>query len=80
MKRVLVLLALACALVAVIGGPAGAQTSVRSSAQAAGGIVFGVADDAGKFADDGGVWFNQELKGANLTEVRWTLRYTGSST
>ena len=51
MKRVVVVLALGCALVTVVGAPAGAQTSVRSSARAGTGIVFGVADDAGKFAE-----------------------------
>ena len=38
-------------------------------------INYGVADDAGKYADDGGAWFDSMLKGANLTEVRWTLAY-----
>src|SRR5579864_2137726 len=40
-------------------------------------INYGVADDAGKYADDGGAWFDSMLKGANLTEVRWTLAYNG---
>jgi len=38
-------------------------------------ISYGVADDSGKYADDGGAWFNSMLKGANLTEERWTLSW-----
>jgi len=38
-------------------------------------INYGVADDGGKYADDGGAWFDTELKGANLTEERWTLAF-----
>ena len=38
-------------------------------------IAYGVADDTGKYADDGGAWFDKMLAGANLTEVRWTLAY-----
>lgn len=38
-------------------------------------IQYGVADDSGKYADDGGAWFDAQLKGANLTEVRWTLAF-----
>jgi hypothetical protein len=72
--------ALACALIAVMAGAAGAQTTTRDAARAGGPITFGVADDAGKFADDGGAWFNQQLKGANLSEERWTLSWTGGTT
>ena len=43
-------------------------------------IEYGVADDTGKYADDGGAWFDSMLKGANLTEVRWTLAYNGDPT
>jgi hypothetical protein len=38
-------------------------------------INWGVADDASKYADDGGQWFYGELKGASLTENRWTLAF-----
>ena len=38
-------------------------------------ISYGVADDTGKYADDGGAWFDTMLKGANLTEERWTLAF-----
>jgi hypothetical protein len=80
MKKLSAACALACALVAVIAGTAGAHTSTRDAAADSSGITFGVADDTGKFADDGGAWFDQQLKGANLTEERWTLRFTGSTT
>jgi hypothetical protein len=42
-------------------------------------INYGVADDGGKYADDGGAWFNQMLAGANLTEERWTLAFDASN-
>jgi hypothetical protein len=80
MKKFAAACVLACALIAVIAGPAGAHTTTRGAAQAAGPITFGVADDTGKYADDGGAWFNQQLKGANLTEERWTLSWTGGTT
>ncbi|TMM14561.1 MAG: hypothetical protein E6F98_03910 [Actinobacteria bacterium] len=38
-------------------------------------IAYGVADDTGKYADDGGAWFDTMLTAAHLTEVRWTLAY-----
>ena len=38
-------------------------------------IVWGVADDASKFADDGGAWFYGQMKGASLTTNRWTLAW-----
>src|SRR5438105_15466470 len=38
-------------------------------------INYGVADDTGKYAEDGGAWFDTMLKGANLTEERWTLAF-----
>ena len=34
-----------------------------------------MADDASKFADDGGSWFYGELQGAGLTQNRWTLAF-----
>jgi hypothetical protein len=67
-----VLLLIALAVVSA----AGAHTSARGATTVAGPIVWGVADDAGKYADDGGAWFNQELKGANLSEERWTLSWS----
>jgi hypothetical protein len=42
-------------------------------------IEYGVADDGGKYATDGGAWFDKMLKGANLTEERWTLAFDPSN-
>jgi hypothetical protein len=39
------------------------------------GPAFGVAEDASKYADDGGVAEYADMKAAGLTEVRWTLLY-----
>ena len=50
-----------------------------SSRQPVPPINWGVADDASKYADDGGAWFYGELKGANLTENRWTLAWDPSN-
>jgi hypothetical protein len=66
--------ALACALTAVVAGTAGAHTTARGAA--APPLVWGVADDTGKFAADGGAWFDAQLKGANLGEERWTLSWS----
>jgi hypothetical protein len=41
-------------------------------------INWGVADDTSKYESDGGTWFDAELKGANLTENRWTLAWNPS--
>lgn len=50
-------------------------TTTVPSAPTVPAINYGVADDNGKYADDGGAWFDGMLTGANLTEVRWTLAY-----
>ncbi len=50
-------------------GRAGAQAAVVPP------IRWGVADDASKYADDGGSWFYGMLAGAHLTENRWTLAW-----
>jgi hypothetical protein len=42
-------------------------------------ISWGVADDASKYADDGGAWFYGELHGASLTQNRWTLAFDPSN-
>ena len=42
-------------------------------------IAWGVADDASKYADDGGDWFYGQLKGASLTQNRWTLAFDPSN-
>jgi hypothetical protein len=51
------LLALWCALVL---SAAGAASAARADAAP---IAWGAADDASKFADDGGAWFYGELEG-----------------
>ena len=42
--------------------------------------AYGVADDTGKFADDGGKAFYASLKAGALSLNRWTLVWNGSST
>lgn len=61
-----VIIAICCA---VLGG------ATRAPSAAVPPINYGVADDAGKYADDGGAWVDSMLKGANLTEERWTLQF-----
>jgi len=56
MWRITAVLACACTALALTG--------------AASSTTFGVADDTGKYADDGGLWFDRQLQGANLTEER----------
>ncbi len=53
---------LACALAGLLPGTALAD-----------GTIFGVADDAGKFADDGGASFFADMKDIGLTENRMTV-------
>jgi hypothetical protein len=65
--------ALACALILGVAGTAGAKPG---AATVAGPITWGVADDTGKYADDGGKWFNTQLKAGGMTEVRWTLSWS----
>lgn len=77
MKKLLAAAALACAVLgAAAGGSAGTNhptTSVRAAD--APPIQYGVADDSSKYADDGGSWFYGQLRGAGLTENRWTLSW-----
>jgi hypothetical protein len=68
------LLALCCALVLSVAGAAAAARGVGTAPP----IAWGAADDAPKFADDGGVWFYDELHDANLTQNRWTVGYDGN--
>jgi hypothetical protein len=74
MKAFVLACACACALIA-LAGTAGAYNGSRGSADLDGAvpITFGVADDTGKYADDGSAWFDSELEGANMSEERWTL-------
>jgi hypothetical protein len=77
MKAIVLACACACALIA-LAGTAGAYNGSRGSADLDGAvpITFGVADDTGKYADDGGAWFDSELEGANMSEERWTLSWS----
>lgn len=72
MKKIAAAAALAAALTVGMTATAGAKTR---SPRVVPPISYGVADDGGKYADDGGAWFDQMLKGANLTEERWTLSF-----
>ena len=51
------------------------QTTTTTSGATVPPIAWGAADDASKYADDGGDWFYGELKGASLTQNRWTLAF-----
>ena len=70
MKKLAAAGALACLLTAVVA------TTARGAAAPAPPLVWGVADDTGKYADDGGAWFDAKLQGANLGEERWTLSFS----
>jgi hypothetical protein len=72
--KVLAGLALVCALFVPAAG-VGAATGGSGNAAAVPPISWGVADDASKYADDGGSWFYGELAGASLTQNRWTLAF-----
>src|SRR5262245_1904353 len=48
-----------------------ATTATATTKSGVPDIVWGAADDAPKFADDGGESFYGLLKGANLTQSRW---------
>ena len=71
MKRFIGLVALCCALFIPAAGT-NAATVAPGAVQA---IQWGAADDASKFADDGGTGFYGELKGASLTQNRWTVAF-----
>ncbi len=80
MKRLVAAVALCCALLAV--GAAGATTGRSSGAVAARDVPpinWGVADDASKYADDGGAWFYGQMQGANLVSDRWTVAWDASN-
>jgi hypothetical protein len=80
MKKLAAILVLGCALAAA--ATAGATTGKAGSGvrpAAVPPLNWGVADDASKYADDGGTWFYNQLKGANLTEDRWTLAWDPSN-
>jgi hypothetical protein len=66
-----------CFPAAVAAGATDHQTSVATTGTAP---AFGVADDTGKFADDGGSAFDAGLLGGGMTEARWTLTFDGDPT
>jgi hypothetical protein len=76
LKKLAATLVLGCALLATsVAGATTGRTGSGGSANAVPAINWGVADDASKYADDGGSWFYGELHGANLTENRWTVSW-----
>lgn len=69
----LIAIAIACsALVALL-----AAASARPAARSAAGPAFGVAEDASKYADDGGATIYASLAAAGMSENRWTLTFDG---
>jgi hypothetical protein len=75
-KKLAALVVLGCALLATgVAGATPGRTGSGARAEAAPPIVWGVADDASKFADDGGAWFYGQMQGAGLTTNRWTLAW-----
>jgi hypothetical protein len=73
--RIAGLLALCCALVLPAAGAAANRTTGADVPP----IAWGAADDASKFADDGGLWFYGQLGGASLTQNRWTVAFDPSN-
>jgi hypothetical protein len=76
LKKLAAALVLGCALLATSAAfAATGRTGAGASSLAAPALNWGVADDASKYADDGGSWFYGQLHGANLTENRWTVTW-----
>lgn len=75
-RRLAALLALTCALLVPAAGAAADGPPAAGDVPA---ITWGAADDASKFADDGGAWFYGELQGAGLTQNRWTVAFDPAS-
>jgi hypothetical protein len=73
--RFAVLLALCGALVLPAAGAAASRTAGDDVPE----IAWGAADDASKFADDGGLWFYGQLGGASLAQNRWTIAFDPSN-
>jgi hypothetical protein len=69
-------IAAACLTLPAAFGTASAHTTVGATS----GPAFGVAEDASKFADDGGTAIYSSLKAAGMSENRWTLTFTGDPT
>ena len=74
--RPAVLLRAVCALVAA-GGRCRRQP--RASGADVPAIAWGAADDASKFADDGGSGSTASCSGASLTQNRWTVAFDPSN-
>jgi hypothetical protein len=80
LKKIAAALVVGVALLATaVAGATTGRTGAGSQAAATPPIVWGAADDDGKFADDGGNWFYGQLKGAGLTSNRWTLAWDASN-
>jgi hypothetical protein len=80
LKKLAVAVVLGCALVATaVAGATTGRSGAGDRAAVASPIVWGAADDASKFAEDGGNWFYGQLKGAGLTSNRWTLAWDSSN-
>jgi hypothetical protein len=81
LKKFAAAVVLGCALIAtsIAGATTGRAGSGARIAATPPPIVWGVADDASKFADDGGAWFYGEMKGANLSTNRWTLAWDSTA-
>ncbi|HST17545.1 MAG TPA: hypothetical protein VLK36_07740 [Gaiellaceae bacterium] len=56
---------------------AGATTHHLTAGATAAPPAFGVADDTGKYADDGGAAFDTGLLSGGMTEARWTVTFDG---
>jgi hypothetical protein len=63
------------ALLALTGALLFSAAGAGAGTHAVPPIAWGAADDASKYADDGGAWFDGELQGAGLTQNRWTLAF-----
>jgi hypothetical protein len=50
---------------------------VSARSQAPSGVAFGVAEDASKYADDGGTAVYSSLEQLGMSENRWTLTFNG---
>jgi len=67
------MLAAACLSFPAAFVTAAAHPAVSTSS----GPAFGVAEDASKFADDGGATIYASLENAGMTENRWTVTFDG---
>jgi hypothetical protein len=60
--------------------PAAVASGAVHHSAAGTGPSFGVADDASKFADDGGATIYTSLLSGGMTEARWTATFDGDPT